>query len=117
MQVISGVTSEEELDNLHINVWETVGYFAPSPFGPRPQSGANIDPEDVTVNELEDIWRLLQVQWIYSRQLRCVRGQPTVVFIVESLERERSMIYGHIPTTRITECYLVQQSPVGSLAY
>ena len=62
MQVISGVTSGEELDNLRINVWETVDYFAPSPFGPRPQSGANIDPEDVTVDEHEGISRFIQVQ-------------------------------------------------------
>ena len=53
MQVILGVTSGEELDNLRVNVWETVGYFAPSPFDPRSQSGANIDPEDVIVDEHE----------------------------------------------------------------
>ena len=28
MQVILGAMSGEELDNLYINVWKTVGYFA-----------------------------------------------------------------------------------------
>lgn len=28
MQVILGVTTGEEPDNLYINIWETVGYFA-----------------------------------------------------------------------------------------
>ena len=40
-----------------------------SPGGPRPQSGANIDPEDVTIDEHEGISRFLQVLWIFVRQL------------------------------------------------
>ncbi len=44
-----------------------------------------------------------------------MRGQPTVVFIEGALEKERSMIHEHISTTRITICYIIQQTPVGSL--
>ena len=76
--------------------------LCPSPGGSRPQSGANIDPEYVAVDEHEGISRLLQFQWIFVRQPRCVRGQPTSVFIVETFERERSLICESVSTTRIT---------------
>ena len=83
-----GVTSGEGLDNLHANVWQNVGYFAHSPLGPRLQSGAKIDPEDVTIDEHEGIRRLFQAPWICLRQHPCVRGQPTDVFIEGALEKE-----------------------------
>lgn len=68
MQVMLGVTSGEELDNLHINLWHLTGYFSPTPLGPGPQSGSNIDPRDVTLDEHGNIRRSLQIQLIYLRQ-------------------------------------------------
>ena len=55
MQVTLGVTSAEELDNLHINLWHLAGYFYPSPLGPGPHSGSNVDPKDVSLDEHENI--------------------------------------------------------------